>query len=168
LEARELKVGQVGGLATQARRQGFPVLRGHTFESTLWIIATGIKSELEESRGCHVLLVDRPVTDAFGYLLAALESRAESISAGEEEYVGALVRLHSGWYDVLLMTEIDPDLGIDTSKERDMDESFRRLAAAGIREAFRRAGISPERVDCRDADAIGRMAERLAALVATS
>jgi len=72
LEQRGLKTATVSGLAKRAKDVGFPILAEHNFHSTLWIMAEGLRQEAEASLGSDVILVDRPVLDALGYLLAAL------------------------------------------------------------------------------------------------
>ncbi len=37
----------IGGLAERAKALGFPILAGHTFDSTLWIVAEGLRQEAE-------------------------------------------------------------------------------------------------------------------------
>ena len=75
LRERGLRVGRVADLATSARDLGFPILRDHTFESTLWIMTRGIAAELEAALRVDVVLVDRPALDALGYFWAALAYR---------------------------------------------------------------------------------------------
>jgi len=131
-----LTTSTVGDLATAAQDCGFPILRDHTAQSTAWIIATGIARELDRSRDADVLLVDRPVADALGYYYAALEHRAEAVDPEDGRYLLDLVRVHSSTYDVLLRTEIDESIPIDTSKKRDLDARFRQLASSGIETVF--------------------------------
>ncbi len=82
-ERRGLRVERVGDVATRCQAAGFPILRDHTFESTLWIIASVISSELEFALKCDLILVDRPVSDAIGYLEAALASTYRTITEAE-------------------------------------------------------------------------------------
>ena len=130
------RVARVADLATEAHAHGFPILRGHTFESTLWIITRGISLELEAELKADVVLVDRPVADALGYLRAALGYRGESLPEQDTQYLGDLVRVHSSRYSRLFKTQIDPSLGIAEDKVRDSDLSFRELAAKGIDGVF--------------------------------
>lgn len=55
-----LRVIIVGDLATCAQKRGFPILTGHTFESTLWIMAECMRQEAEASLTADIILVDRP------------------------------------------------------------------------------------------------------------
>jgi hypothetical protein len=127
---------RVSDLASAARDAGFPILRDHTFASTLWIMTRGISEELAAALHCDVVLVDRPVPDALGYLFAALTHRGEIISEGEMGYLHALTKLHANTYDALFKTHPDPALGIADDKLRDRDSRFRVLAADGINFAF--------------------------------
>jgi len=143
LNSRGLRADKVGDLAANARDKGFPILRDHTFESTLWIMATGIQRELEAliSRP-DVLFVDRPLPDALGYLFAAFEHRAEMLRIEERRYLLELARNHSQRYDILLLTSPDPNMGIDRSKERDLDEVFRMDVARQMPKVFTEIGLN--------------------------
>jgi deoxyadenosine/deoxycytidine kinase len=136
---RECGVGTetVADLAIAARDAGFPILREHTFESTAWIICRGISLELEATLRARVVLIDRPVPDALGYLRAALQWRRGSISSGQTEYLETLVRLHASTYHRMFLTTIDSSIPIDTSQERDMEPTFRQMASDSIGSVFR-------------------------------
>ncbi|MEX3960473.1 hypothetical protein [Trinickia sp. EG282A] len=49
-QARGLKVGKVADVATRCREAGFPILKDHTFESTLWIMSSGTCQEFRVLR----------------------------------------------------------------------------------------------------------------------
>src|SRR5688572_12177198 len=83
LQEAGFSTARVSDLASAARDAGFPILREHTFSSTLWIISRGICEELAAALKCDVILVDRPAPDALGYLYAALEHRGVSLPAAE-------------------------------------------------------------------------------------
>jgi predicted ATPase len=143
LKLRGVRTDKVGDLASDAQSKGFPILRDHTFESTLWIMATGIKRELEALLGRpDVLFVDRPLPDALGYLFAALDHRAEMLRIEERRYLLDLARNHAQRYDILLLTSPDPKMGIDKSKERDQDEAFRMDVARQMPKVFTELGIN--------------------------
>lgn len=71
-EKQGLRVGKVKDNASECAKAGFPILRDHTFSSTLWIMTTVIREEQHESLSADLVIVDRPVSDAIGYLEAAL------------------------------------------------------------------------------------------------
>ncbi len=95
---------RVSDLASTAREAGFPILRDHTFESTLWIMARGICEELEAALKFDVVLVDRPVPDALGYLYAALNHRRQELPEEEIAYLKTLTRMHASTYAALFQT----------------------------------------------------------------
>lgn len=140
LEDRLIKIGyrviRVNDLAKDARDIGFPILREHTFSSTLWIMTRCITLELEASLTADIVLVDRPVPDALGYLFAALETRNEILSNMERCYLIDLVKHHSKTYNVIFKTVLDPSMPIGTNKPRDHDPEFRFLASSGIDKVF--------------------------------
>ncbi|WP_219340730.1 hypothetical protein, partial [Escherichia fergusonii] len=47
LSPSHLRVVRIGDFARRARSIGFPILRDHTFESTLWIMAECLRLEAE-------------------------------------------------------------------------------------------------------------------------
>src|SRR5437899_994966 len=84
LRSEGYRVTRVSDLAVEARDHGFPILREHTSASTLWIMTRGITLELEAELNADVVLVDRPVADALGYLSAALKHRRSRLTEPEE------------------------------------------------------------------------------------
>lgn len=136
LTKMDYRVIRVNDLAKDARDIGFPILRDHTFSSTLWIMTRCITLELEASLNADIVLVDRPVPDALGYLFAALESRNETLSHTEHCYLIDLVKHHSKTYNVIFKTVLDSSMPIGTNKPRDHDPEFRFLASSGIDKVF--------------------------------
>ncbi|EJU9787786.1 AAA family ATPase [Vibrio vulnificus] len=129
-----IKAVRVGDFATDCRNVGLPILENHTFESTLWIIASVIKSEIEAGIDADLVLVDRPVVDALGYLNAALEIQGREISLEQREYLESLVKFHSKRYDLILQTELDETIELGEGRPKNME--FRKLAAVNISATF--------------------------------
>lgn len=127
LEHKGLRVGQVEDLATRARDLGFPILKDHTFDSTLWIMAECMRQEAELSLSSDVIIVDRPVPDALGYLLAALEITGRSVEPRRLQELESIAVAHVGDYDVLVVTVVDKSLPL--GPDRDTDAMFRQVAA---------------------------------------
>lgn len=117
----------IGGLPKEAAEKGFPILREHTFETTLWIVSTCVARELEGSLNSDVVLVDRAVPDALGYYLAAMKSRQEKVDHTEWKYLEEIARHHSKRYDLLLKTIVDKSIPIGEEKSRDTDPLYREL-----------------------------------------
>jgi deoxyadenosine/deoxycytidine kinase len=136
---RGISVQVVSDTATKARDAGFPILKNHTFESTLWIMTSVIKAELEAALKADLVLVDRPVPDAMGYLDAALEATSRSITSDERAYLENLTKLHSSRYALLLKTRLDEtiELGVD----RDPDLIFRKEADRKIDSVLERLAL---------------------------
>jgi nicotinamide riboside kinase len=126
-------VRRIGDLATEAQKAGLPILREHTFASTTWIIAQGIAHEyaLAATSGV-ILLVDRPVADALGYLFAALEFRDDILPPDQMEFLDRVVAFHMRTYDYVIETVIDADLPITDDGARDMDWDYRIAVAKKI------------------------------------
>lgn len=127
MEYKGLRVGQVEDLATRARDLGFPILKEHTFDSTLWIMAECLRQEAELSLSSDVIIVDRPVPDALGYLLAALEVSGRSLDPRRLQELESIAVAHVGDYDMLVVTVIDKSLPL--GPDRDTDAMFRQVAA---------------------------------------
>lgn len=91
-------------IANDATACPLPIKRNQTFLSTMWLIANCIKNEVEAHNGCDVLLVDRPVIDAWGYYKTSTMFRLNS----DEELVGmGIVASWMKTYDHVLTSRID-------------------------------------------------------------
>ena len=143
-EARGLRVARVTDVAREARDLGFPILRSHTFESTLWIMTRCITKQLEAGLSADVVLVDRPALDAVGYLYAALEHRGEQLSSEHERILLDLAKHDASTYDALCRTELDPTIPL--GEGRDPDLNFRAAAARQIDGVFARLELTPRAV----------------------
>lgn len=133
LRSRDIEVCTVADLGEEAKRMGMPILFNHTWASTLWIITRGISYELEAWQHADVVLVDRPVPDALGYYLAALDHRGQRARSHELNQLKALVRDHSHRYDLIFRTTLDPVIPMGDNKVRDDNAAFRHLADIHIR-----------------------------------
>ena len=140
------KVTRVGDLAIEARAHGFPILREHTFASTLWIMTRGINLELEACITSDIVLVDRPVPDALGYLVAALKFRHQHLTPFETEYLEILSKRHALTYQCIFKTTIDQARPIDDKKVRDMDTIFRSQVDIELESIFSNLEIPFEHV----------------------
>ncbi|WP_190234331.1 hypothetical protein, partial [Mesorhizobium sp. M4A.F.Ca.ET.050.02.1.1] len=109
---------------------GFPILTNHTYESTLWIIAEGMRQEAEALLTSDIVLVDRPVPDALGYLTAALEVSSRTINRERLSELQTVVAAHATRYDLLIITELDH--AIPLGPERDTNEAFRVAAGQHV------------------------------------
>ncbi len=130
LEGRDLKIGRINDLARRAQDLGFPILTEHTFESTLWIMAECLRQEAEASLTCDVILVDRPVLDALGYLQAALEVTGRTVHPRRLEELKTIARAHAADYDLLIVTSLNHNVPLGAG--RDQDVAFREAAARHI------------------------------------
>lgn len=122
--------GSVNDLAIRAQEVGFPILRKHTYFSTLWIMAECMKCESEASLNCDVLLIDRPVFDAYCYLAAALKLDNRIIKPTQICELREIARLHLANDDLVVITSLDQDMPIGPG--RDDDHEFRSAVAAEI------------------------------------
>ena len=140
-----------------------PIARAQTIESTLWIVLSMIRCEIERSAICDVLLVDRPVADAFAYLVAAQAARDAQPERPSPTYrsLVALIRHWSPTYRCVFRTCALPGLRIEDDGRRDLDENFRASVEAIMPRVDRRLGqhVLPlaGNVDA-DADAIAAAA----------
>ncbi|MGY4257688.1 thymidylate kinase [Bradyrhizobium sp. USDA 4516] len=126
----DLKVTRIGDIPSAAARAGFPILRNHTFESTLWLIAECMRQEAAASLKHDIILVDRPVSDALGYLRAALQLSRRELPARRLNALLAIIEAHTPDYDVLIATQLDQNIPLGPG--RDTDDELRRSAAEHI------------------------------------
>ncbi|WP_101757288.1 AAA family ATPase [Oceanicoccus sp. KOV_DT_Chl] len=129
-----ISVIRISDTATKCQAAGFPILENHTFESTLWIIVSVIKAELEAELSADLVLVDRPVLDALGYLEAALKATERSLTSEERSYLYDLVKNHSKRYALLLKTTLDESIPVGGGRDANM--VFRRDASLEIDHVF--------------------------------
>tara|TARA_B100000767_G_C19679061_1_gene498725 strand:+ start:551 stop:1117 length:567 start_codon:yes stop_codon:yes gene_type:complete len=139
LKGAGLKVGRVADLARQARARGFPILRDHTIDSTLWIITEGLRQEAEAALAADVLLIDRPPIDALGYYDAAISSTGRLADEDGRSALLTLARWHLRQCDIVYLTELNPDIPLGPG--RDTDSTFRQEAARAISELMDTASI---------------------------
>ncbi|MCJ9690506.1 ATP-binding protein [Rhizobium sp. PRIMUS64] len=152
LTENSLRTGQVGDLAKAARDRGFPILTEHNFESTLWIMAEGMRQEAEAALISDVILVDRPVFDALGYLYAALEISGRSLPDRKLKELRLIAGAHAADYDLLILTELDP--AIRLGEGRDGNQDFRVAAAEHIRRIAEGETLAPVILTSRNTDTV--------------
>jgi len=126
-----LRIHRIGDFAVRAKELGFPILRSHNYESTLWIISECMRLEAEASIANDVVLIDRPVIDALGYLNAALQLSGRRIGGKRTAELASIVNAHMPEYDLIVMTSLDSTIQI--GEGRDQDTEFREAAASSIR-----------------------------------
>ena len=162
LETGGYHVASVADQAAAARDHGFPIMREQTATTTLWIITTGIAAELAAARRADVVLVDRPVTDALAYHLAAHTWRREPLDPARSEYLTDIARHHTPSYDLIYRTVPDPALGIRDDGHRDTDPAYRDLVDRTITTVHTRLGISAVPLESKDHTSSVRKALELA------
>lgn len=128
LRTDDLEVATVADLGEEALRIGLGILYSHTYTSTLWIMTRGISNEVATWPHIDVLLVDRPVPDALGYYLAALDYRTEAPDPVLLGHLRTLAVQHSVHYDLILRTTLDHEIPLGGDKPRDTNTRYRRLA----------------------------------------
>ncbi|WP_406003922.1 AAA family ATPase [Streptomyces sp. NBC_00829] len=125
LRGHGLTVARTGRLAKRAAAIGLPKMQRHTEVSTEWIIVQGVADELAAvAQGAQVVLADRAALDALAYYCAALEFREEQLDGLESERLRLLVATQTAKYDLLLSTELDPDMPVDPSHDYDPHYRF--------------------------------------------
>lgn len=136
-----LRVHRISDLAVRARDLGFPILKEHSYESTLWIISECMRLEAEASLVNDIILIDRPVIDALGYLLAALRCTGRSIGDKRRLELEAIVKAHSPEYDLLINTSLDKAIALGANRDQDIE--FREAAASSINALISKMASKP-------------------------
>ncbi|MEU2258155.1 AAA family ATPase [Nocardia xishanensis] len=137
LRTAGIDVATVSDLGEHAQRIGLPILSGHTWASTLWIITRGISNELAAWIHADVVLIDRAVPDALAYYLAALEYRGNQPNPERLRVLEDLITAHSTHYDLIYRTSLAGHLPLGTNKPRDTDLRFRKLADEHVSRVLR-------------------------------
>ena len=99
-------------------------------------MARAIQLEMEATLVADVILVDRPVHDALGYLLAALAHTDRTVPAVKLRQLERLCTAWAGEYDLVFMTVLDPKIPL--GEGRDGDAVFRQLAGEKVAEVVDR------------------------------
>jgi hypothetical protein len=146
--------------AADARSLGFPILADHSFESTAWLMSQAIRLETEASLQADVIVVDRPVPDALGYLRAALRHQSRELDPGRVERLEEICRTWVGEYDLIFVTVLDDQVPIGPG--RPDDKAFRRLAARCVAEVFEE--MAPHAIPLRHGEAEAAVATCMAAV----
>ena len=131
-----LRATVVHDSAQEARDLGFPILSEHTFDSTSWLIGNAMRLEADASLRADVIIVDRPVPDALGYLHAALSYTGRKLDDGRLERLERICETWVAEYDLFFVTELDTSVPLGAG--RDGNEQFRRAAAAAVAEVVER------------------------------
>ena len=142
-----LKIQVVRGTAHEAMTLGFPILKNHTFQSTLWMMAAGMKAETELEFKNGIIFVDRPVMEPLAYYRAAVKSRNEVIKAEDEQCLLGIARSFLGTYRMVIKTDVDPSAPISDNKKRDHDAAFRNSADVEIDRLYEELGMKPTRLE---------------------
>lgn len=130
LSVLEINIGRINDLALRARNLGFPILQKHTYNSTLWIMAEVLRQEAELSLSHDIILIDRPLSDAMGYLVAALAFSGRSLPRNQMEELESMVLKHSYSYNYLIATVLDPSIQLGDGRDDNIE--FRAATAATI------------------------------------
>lgn len=88
----------------------------------------GISNEIATWPHADVLLIDRPVPDALGYYLAALDHRHDHPDPDLLGHLRTLATQHAMRYDLIFRTALDDTVALGTNKARDDNRRYRRLA----------------------------------------
>ncbi|MHC5716280.1 MAG: AAA family ATPase [Nostoc sp.] len=108
-----------------AVRCPLPILRNHTPESALWIVTTQIAEEIAVAHHSSIVLVDRPVVDAWVYLMAVFNRTADSKANPAFHTLESTIKNWLPTYDIILTTRIEQSIPIENSKGRDLDPNYR-------------------------------------------
>lgn len=130
LTAKGLRVARVKSFGCDAVNANIKLLRDHDEDSTLWFVTKTISAEIEASINADVILVDRPVPDALGYWMAALEYRSEVPSTDSKAMIENFVKEYTSTYSLIFATVLDNSIPL--AEGRDLDLDFRQLAAINI------------------------------------
>jgi molybdopterin-guanine dinucleotide biosynthesis protein len=133
LQAQGVSCLTVSDLATKCR---LPILEEHTIESTLWIVASGIAGEISAAHESRIALVDRPVVDAWAYLMAGKNASTLSKSSAGATTLRNIIRDWSPTYDIIFHTVLDENIAVEDNKGRVLDAGYRSKVASEMNLAY--------------------------------
>lgn len=121
LEGMDISVAIVPSFGKLAVSQKIPILKDHTFLSTMWFINKTINAQEKAASKSNVVLVDRPVIDAFAYWKAAINYRNAGVCSNEISTVRTIVESQSSIYNYLLATELDHTIKLGLGRDGDCE-----------------------------------------------
>lgn len=124
LKTHDIAVAMVPSFGKLAVQLNIPVLHEHTYDSTIWFINKTIEAQAHTSNNSTVVLVDRPVIDAFAYWRAAIDHRRVPMCEVELAKLRDVVEQQIPIYNYLVATEIDQTIPI--APNRNNDQIFRK------------------------------------------
>lgn len=130
LAAEGFKVAVICDLARAARSAGLPILDAQTVDTAFWIVAEGIRREIEACLDHDIVLADRAVFDAVGYLEAAYAHSGRQADPVRIARVRDLAVGYSQDYETIVVTVLDPEIPLGPGRDSDLE--FRRLAGERI------------------------------------
>ncbi|GKW36715.1 MULTISPECIES: AAA family ATPase [Pectobacterium] len=119
-----VKVSKVPSFGKLALELGIPLLRDHTFESTLWFINKTLEAKENAMRNSHVVIVERPEIDSFAYWKAAIDYNKKDWIPEEREKIQSLVLENTKDYTHFFATKLNPLIPL--APGRDDDVKFRK------------------------------------------
>lgn len=108
-----------------AIRCPLPILREHTVESTLWLVATGLAEEIAAAHKSNVVFVDRPVLDAWAYWMAVSPNEDTVSFTAKFNTLKNTIKNWLPTYDLIYQTRIDESIPVEDNKGRELDDSYR-------------------------------------------
>jgi nicotinamide riboside kinase len=147
LTSKALDFQTVSDLATKCP---LPILRDHTIESTLWIVATGIAEEIAAAHQSRIVLVDRPVADAWAYLKAT--GRNPELTSPPGMTLQSTIEQWMPSYNLVYLSELDDSIAIENDKNRDLDTTYRRTVALEMESSYKRFALEYRRLTTKNVD----------------
>jgi hypothetical protein len=150
LQSRGVSCEVVGDLASKCP---LPILKNHTFESTLWIVTSGIAAEIKAGYAAKVALVDRPVVDAWAYLMAGKNGATQNSDSPAAITLQHTIRDWLPTYDVVFKSCLDESIPVENAKGRVLDPGYRTEVARQMERSYDRFGVPSRDLSAANADA---------------
>jgi GTPase SAR1 family protein len=130
-----------------------PILKDHTVESTLWIVTSGIAAEIKAAYAAKVALVDRPVVDAWAYLMAGKNGTTQNFDSPGAITVQDTIRDWLPTYDLVYKSCLDESIPVENAKGRVLDAGYRTEVARQMERSYDRFDIQSRDLSVANADA---------------
>lgn len=126
-----------------AVRCPLPILHNHIPESALWIVTTQIADEIAAAHHSLIVLVDRPVIDAWAYLMAVINRTADAKINPAFFTLESTIQNWLPTYNLILTSKIDHYIPIENNKGRDLDPNYRLTIEQQMELAYEYFDVSP-------------------------
>ncbi|WP_447868221.1 AAA family ATPase [Rahnella aceris] len=121
LKRNDIRVSVVPSFGRLAVKLGIPLLKDHTYESTLWFINKTLEAKKIALDSSDVVIVERPEIDSFSYWKAAINCNKKDWPIEERNIIESIILNESKCYTHLFATNINNSIPLGPGRDTDIE-----------------------------------------------